>query len=96
MTGTPLSFGCEPVVLAYEPELNMVTMPTTRTMFYATLVSQTETERHFLLECAAFAHERDVFWTHLEGTLGAMEYADVDFLDPRLTLLHASPDERLQ
>jgi hypothetical protein len=25
-----------------------------------------------------------------------MEYADADFLDPRLTLLHASPDERLQ
>jgi hypothetical protein len=24
-----------------------------------------------------------------------MEYADADFLDPRLTLLHASPDERL-
>jgi hypothetical protein len=25
-----------------------------------------------------------------------MEYADADFLDPRLTLLYASPDERLQ
>jgi hypothetical protein len=25
-----------------------------------------------------------------------MEYVDAAFLDPRLTLLHASPDERLQ
>jgi hypothetical protein len=25
-----------------------------------------------------------------------MDYADADFLDPRLTLRHASPDERLQ
>jgi hypothetical protein len=55
-----------------------------------------ETERHFLLDCPALAHERLVFWSQLEDALGVMEYVDADFLDPRLTLLHASPDERLQ
>jgi hypothetical protein len=54
-----------------------------------------ETGKHFLLDCAAFAQERQVFWSQLEHALGIMEYADADFLDPRLTLLHASPDERL-
>jgi hypothetical protein len=68
----------------------------TRYVFYATLVSEQETERHFLLDCPAFAHERLVFWSQLEDALGVIEYADADFLDPRLTLLHASPDERLQ
>jgi hypothetical protein len=38
-------------------------MPTTSKMvFYATLVSQ-KPRAYFLLKCAAFAHERKVFWT---------------------------------
>jgi hypothetical protein len=96
MTDIPcsLNFGCEPVVLVYKLELSMMTMPT-RFVFYATLVTQ-ETERHFFLDCAAFAYERQLFWSQLENALGAMEYADADFLDPRLTLLHASPGEWLQ
>jgi hypothetical protein len=55
-----------------------------------------ETERHFLLDCAAFAQERQVVGSQLEHALVIMEYADADFLDPRLTLLHASPNEPLR
>jgi hypothetical protein len=55
-----------------------------------------ETEGHFLLDCAAFAHERQTFWSQLEDALAVMEYADAEFLDPCLTLLHASPNEWLR
>jgi hypothetical protein len=97
MTGTPcsLSFGCKPFALVYELELSMMMM-LTRSVFYATYSGEQETGRHFLLDCTAFAHERQTFWSQLEDALGVMEYADAEFVDPRLTLLHASPDERLQ
>jgi hypothetical protein len=96
MTGTPcsLSSGWKPVVLVYELELSMMTM-LTRFLFHATLVSKRLKDK-FLLNCTAFAHERQVLWFILEDALGVMEYADTYVLDSRLMLLRASPDKRPQ
>jgi hypothetical protein len=52
-------------------------------------------ERHFLLECEAFDSERTKFWNQLDLALGAMDYVDSEFLDPRKSFLDASPDQCL-
>jgi hypothetical protein len=58
-------------------------------------LGEPETERHFLLECEAFDSERTDFWNQLDLALGAMEYVDSEFLDPRKSFLDASPDQCL-
>jgi hypothetical protein len=58
-------------------------------------LGEPETERHFLLECKAFDSERTDFWNQLDLALGAMDYVNSEFLDPRKSFLDASPDQCL-